>query len=46
MANVPLSMLVAPPDSELVDGCVCAWRCNVVVKFGAQYDRACATPVS
>ena len=39
-------MLVAPPDSELVEAWVCDWRDTVVEKAGAQFDRASATPVS
>ena len=44
--NVPLSMLVAPPDSELVEACVCAWRVNVVEKFGRHDACASEMPVS
>ena len=46
LPNVPLSMLVADPASELVAACVCDWLNSEVLNTGAQKDRACATPTS
>ena len=46
VANVALSMLVAPPDNELVEADDCDWRVTVVEKLGAHCERESETPVS